>query len=187
MTNKSASKLVKQMKFVIVEHMMNNPELREMSKKDIKQTLFENELIKQHYITPLFGRIGVDETKRQFSFVVESAINDIDAGMEESSPRNVPVVAAGDPEYGKGAERAKLTKFIQRMKQRGEIDGQPLDSFTDWDKKEKALEILRDFGYDVRRKDLFDIAMELFDDSDVMVIDDEDCESMFDAPPSYGF
>lgn len=93
MARESTAAFLKQMKFKMVEHLMNNPQLLESkSVKSVKKALWENELISQHFVTPLFGKIGESETKKRFSALAESAVEEV-GGMKKQ-------IVAEDEEHG---------------------------------------------------------------------------------------
>lgn len=89
MTGKSSSAFLKKMKYVMLEALNSQPKLLKRPKNYIKKHLHENATISQHYLTPLYGRMGVENTERHFNSIFESALADALAQVQNYDPFNV--------------------------------------------------------------------------------------------------
>lgn len=77
------------MKYVMLEALNSQPKLLKRPKNYIKKHLHENATISQHYLTPLYGRMGVENTERHFNSIFESALADALAQVQNYDPFNV--------------------------------------------------------------------------------------------------
>lgn len=96
MSRQTATAYIKKMKYVIVEHLMNHPNMLRQTLGNIREQLWENAMIQQHYIKPLNGKIGQAETRNQFANIVDNSVMEMGGCAENGSdlPIEINVLAA---------------------------------------------------------------------------------------------